>query len=555
MSAALPELPDLWAPVSPDHLPPALVASVEEADWAEVRRQLGPLMDGAITDGVFGRELLQLMLRLPSDVEPVFDRFRATAFLDHGDWDSLRAALPSLSIAPAELARKRDILIAPLDYSLLPPGDTDHERWALEITEHQARSTPGGLRHWAHRINGQYPTALWERDDVAIGRHLRYRQLHDVAMLSIGESHGGRLHVAHALASEASRVGDEREPLRAVATDIAELVRRGMGDRNEFALVTLPRIAEPRGPSPLGSAEMLLYVLPLLPLKSDESLGWAAALLARIASRFASPRWQLQADSWIVADALRNGESERKTELAGLITRSRRASPGLRALPVFLQGVARRSVADFQDAEVLARRAGAVWLQVSSLTWMVALDPQRQAARRLRRLIDATGWRRPALVPTEIAGDAALGLNAQAERSEAVLEMALAADRPNVTTEIVRSFVEDTRTPIAARLAAVDTLARVGTTHAREILSRLAQRRDDIGKAAAKTAERPAYGLSEREIEVLSLAADGLTNKQIGEKLFLSHHTVARHLANARGKLGAANRAEAAVRLHRTGSD
>jgi DNA-binding CsgD family transcriptional regulator len=42
-----------------------------------------------------------------------------------------------------------------------------------------------------------------------------------------------------------------------------------------------------------------------------------------------------------------------------------------------------------------------------------------------------------------------------------------------------------------------------------------------------------------------------MTNRQIGEKLFLSPHTVARHLANARGKLGAANRAEAAVLLRR----
>ena len=109
-------------------------------------------------------------------------------------------------------------------------------------------------------------------------------------------------------------------------------------------------------------------------------------------------------------------------------------------------------------------------------------------------------------------------------------------------------------TPAKTRLSAVNALGRVGTTHAREILSRLAQRRDEVGKAAAKTNEGPAYGLSEREIEVLSLAADGLTNKQIGEKLFLSPHTIARHVANARAKLGASNRAEAAVLLHRTAS-
>ncbi|HYK97490.1 MAG TPA: LuxR C-terminal-related transcriptional regulator [Candidatus Acidoferrales bacterium] len=196
-----------------------------------------------------------------------------------------------------------------------------------------------------------------------------------------------------------------------------------------------------------------------------------------------------------------------------------------------------------------------MWLQVSSLTWMAALDPKPRSAHRLRQLIDATGWRRPVLVPSEIAADAALGLTLHGERSEAILEMALTADRPNVTTELIRRYLDDAETPQPLRLAAIDALARVGTTHAREILSRLALRRDDIGKAAASAQQRPGVGLSEREIEVLSLAADGLTNKQIGEKLFLSHHTIARHLANARGKLGASNRAEAAVRLHRAGVD
>lgn len=45
------------------------------------------------------------------------------------------------------------------------------------------------------------------------------------------------------------------------------------------------------------------------------------------------------------------------------------------------------------------------------------------------------------------------------------------------------------------------------------------------------------------------MAGSGLTNREIGAKLALSPHTVARHLANARGKLGAANRTEAATRL------
>jgi len=185
---------------------------------------------------------------------------------------------------------------------------------------------------------------------------------------------------------------------------------------------------------------------------------------------------------------------------------------------------------------------------------MSALDPQERLARQLRVLLEITGWRRLALVPSEIAADAAIGMTSRGERSTAIVEMALTADRPNVTTELVTKYIDDPQTPNATRLSAVNALSRVGTTHAREILSRLAQRRDDVGQVARKTSDGPTYGLSEREIEVLSLAADGLTNKQIGEKLFLSPHTIARHLANARAKLGASNRAEAAVLLHRTGA-
>ncbi|HVD30847.1 MAG TPA: helix-turn-helix transcriptional regulator [Methylomirabilota bacterium] len=55
--------------------------------------------------------------------------------------------------------------------------------------------------------------------------------------------------------------------------------------------------------------------------------------------------------------------------------------------------------------------------------------------------------------------------------------------------------------------------------------------------------------LSERELEVLDLARHGLTNRDIGERLSLSPHTIARHVANARAKLGAANRTEAAAKF------
>jgi DNA-binding NarL/FixJ family response regulator len=49
-------------------------------------------------------------------------------------------------------------------------------------------------------------------------------------------------------------------------------------------------------------------------------------------------------------------------------------------------------------------------------------------------------------------------------------------------------------------------------------------------------------------IEVLTLVAHGLSNREVAERLVVSEHTVHRHLANVYARLGASSRA-AAVRL------
>jgi two-component system NarL family response regulator len=53
--------------------------------------------------------------------------------------------------------------------------------------------------------------------------------------------------------------------------------------------------------------------------------------------------------------------------------------------------------------------------------------------------------------------------------------------------------------------------------------------------------------LSEREQEVLALLAQGLSNKEIAQRLYLSVRTVEGHLANVYGKLGVHSRTEAAL--------
>ena len=55
-------------------------------------------------------------------------------------------------------------------------------------------------------------------------------------------------------------------------------------------------------------------------------------------------------------------------------------------------------------------------------------------------------------------------------------------------------------------------------------------------------------GLSAREVEVLKLVTDGLTDREIGSALGISPRTVGRHVGSVLDKLGARNRAEAARR-------
>ncbi|MDM7830398.1 helix-turn-helix transcriptional regulator [Cellulomonas edaphi] len=59
--------------------------------------------------------------------------------------------------------------------------------------------------------------------------------------------------------------------------------------------------------------------------------------------------------------------------------------------------------------------------------------------------------------------------------------------------------------------------------------------------------------LTAREAEVLTLVAQGLSNRQIGEKLFISGKTVSVHVSNLLAKLGASGRAEAVSIAHQRG--
>jgi NarL family two-component system response regulator LiaR len=61
------------------------------------------------------------------------------------------------------------------------------------------------------------------------------------------------------------------------------------------------------------------------------------------------------------------------------------------------------------------------------------------------------------------------------------------------------------------------------------------------------------HELSERELEVLKLIADGMSNAQIAASLYVSEKTVKSHVSNILGKLHLADRTQAAVYAWRQG--
>ncbi len=551
VSGTRPSEIDLWSPVPFDDLPAALLEAAGRSDWETVRDELRKVMDGLTTDGVYGRALLQFVMSLPLPSDPVLARYRASICIDHGDWDGLLRHLGSNPIEAAELIGLRNIILATTDRREPPHSEAEHHRFLFDVYEFEFQRAVRRYKHWTRRILAFDADVLWTRGDVPLGRHFRFRRLQDGVLLAVAESHGGILAIAEACADEAQRLGDDGEPGREVAHDLKILIGYARGGVLDRDLRLRARVSSPTGLSPLGSWQTLSYLVPFYTYMPDDSLRWTAQLSQQIGTRLGSPRAQLQARSWHVAAGMREGQSADEAGLPGLLAEARGAAPGLRVVPLLLRGISTHRPDDLRAAELVARQVGNVWAQVSALTWLVALDPQPVTVRWLHRLLETTGWRRPILVPPTVAADAALGLAAAGKRGVSIIEVAALGERANVTVEVAMRHIDDAEAPREARLAAVEALGKLGTTHSREILHRISRRTDEIGIAARRIVNSRTTGttLSERELEVVDLARHGLTNKDIAVRLSLSPHTIARHLSNARAKLGAANRAEAAAKF------
>ena len=68
---------------------------------------------------------------------------------------------------------------------------------------------------------------------------------------------------------------------------------------------------------------------------------------------------------------------------------------------------------------------------------------------------------------------------------------------------------------------------------------------EKLMEMTARQEEAPREQLTAREREVLALMAEGLTNRQIADRLTISYSTARFHVSSILGKLGVASRTEA----------
>jgi DNA-binding NarL/FixJ family response regulator len=194
---------------------------------------------------------------------------------------------------------------------------------------------------------------------------------------------------------------------------------------------------------------------------------------------------------------------------------------------------------------------------VSALRWATTLFARRgdvpgagSCADALARIAAATGDTEAVAALAHALGELAL-LNGDADGAARQFTQALelfadaAAPYERAETQ-VRAAVA--LAAVGRRQAAVDRLTDAYRT-ARKLGARpLATSAAEELRTLGEPVEVRSAGLSRRELEVLRFAAEGLTNREIAARLFLSKRTVDMHVRNVLAKLDCRSRVEAAQR-------
>ena len=193
-------------------------------------------------------------------------------------------------------------------------------------------------------------------------------------------------------------------------------------------------------------------------------------------------------------------------------------------------------------------RAAALDLIVRAAAELDDVGRVGEAAAELRALAEAIETSAFRAMAAQAAGAAAAGGGDAARACAAYDEAAELFGRAGAPYQ--RAYA---RLELARLLARVDRRDRA-RDEAEAALAAFRELGASLGAAAAADfiaqldgrPRRPA-GLTARELEVLGLLAQGLTNREIAGRLVVSDHTVHRHVANILRKVGQPSRAAAAA--------
>jgi ATP/maltotriose-dependent transcriptional regulator MalT len=342
-----------------------------------------------------------------------------------------------------------------------------------------------------------------------------------------------------------------------IETDAGEGAARLLGQTIlEFDAVREPQLA---GPYYLAAASFALWRGDIADASRSVDRGWAAVrateewlLVARMAAMVAQ------------VDAATATEARQNRQLAPLAT------------------------ARVRTAEVLATAAGLVNASGTPPTAGsrrvadASLATARAFQRRLEGDDDPAVWRRVAQewAALEAPYDVALARWRQAEAMLAAgtgrsgraraqgpllqsVELAITLGAKPLLREL-RELAGRARISLPAEVDALLADGRGagegadGAASADDIAADRTNGRSDLvrtiaGERPATTRRTDTFGLSGREREVLALVAQGRTNREIGERLFISQKTVGVHVGNILAKLEVSGRVEAAAVAIRLG--
>lgn len=125
---------------------------------------------------------------------------------------------------------------------------------------------------------------------------------------------------------------------------------------------------------------------------------------------------------------------------------------------------------------------------------------------------------------------------------------------PQVQVLMLTTFHDKTLVTQAIKAGAVGYLLKgISTEELADAIRSAAKGQTTLSAEAAQALvqtvssppDKPDYGLTRRQQEVLALLVEGLNNPEIAERLVISRHTVRYYVSEILGKLGVSNRAEA----------